>query len=535
MFSNTAYEVFYLHMGLAYYEKMVLFLRANPIVSIVVYMIMAFVLFRIFLMLSVGKGKAFLISFGIYVGSVFLAFSILSFTTDFQVLDYKKKSWVNSGYFKNQIEKPKRTYKVSAILNYIVTPIEVLTASFSRWIDKELNGEYLQTERPNYVFRAILAAGTATLTDPAIVSKLDKYNEECMSIVLNYFIKDKNGVTEADKQYLFKNMTMIVPDRSEYRRVLKSIYTKDKQNCGDLAQEVRGDVDDYVQNNKEIRKYRDKLSLQRLPQRIITNLKKLTPDIFNNSDDNYYHSGVMANYYLDKHGGMGVIDNRAHVSSFQGLAVIGPKITNAIDSLLSKLDPTYQGSIAGSMSAAATAQDFGSHLRRAPHLRGMIKMILVWFFPIMFILLIGGKPKWIFGWALTYFSISMWEPIWTAFYYIMQNISVSSESIRDISEYTDGFTAYSSHLLTRQMSYIYSQYATIQVISGPAFSGMFSLFVTKPLLTAKQSEGEGIMSSATTAVGMATGGVSSGVAGVVKGGVSGAMSSNGKSGSEDSK
>ena len=88
---------------------------------------------------------------------------------------------------------------------------------------------------------------------------------------------------------------------------------------------------------------------------------------------------------------------------------------------------------------------------------------------------------------MIYFSVLLWTPVWTLFYHIMVNLSLSTETLQSWSALNDGISLYSAELISQKMNYMFAVFSWIQLLVGAGLSGSF-LFILRPLLSDSEKE-----------------------------------------------
>jgi hypothetical protein len=144
--------------------------------------------------------------------------------------------------------------------------------------------------------------------------------------------------------------------------------------------------------------------------------------------------------------------------------------------------------LSGSGYASETANRFSEQLKRDPHLKGMLKMTLLGIFPFLIFWLIAGKYKPMLLWTLAYFSISMWEPIWTLLYAIKTNIDLSRSLVSQFSHFSNGVSIHSARLINSKINYSFGVFSILQAVSGIAFSVILNWQIGKYLLSDKTED-----------------------------------------------
>ena len=114
-------------------------------------------------------------------------------------------------------------------------------------------------------------------------------------------------------------------------------------------------------------------------------------------------------------------------------------------------------------------------------------MILIFVFPWLVFVVVAGYWKSLVYWFLIYFSVLLWTPMWTLFYHIMVNLSLSTETLQSWSQLNDGISLYSAELISQKMNYMFAVFSWIQLLVGVGLSGSF-LFILRPLLSDSEKE-----------------------------------------------
>ena len=468
MYSNIAYEVFYIYQGLAVHQMFVEFLTQNVIFRALFYMLIAFTIWGVIVGFATKRVAFAFFPHSNITGasvlkimfSIILGLSILHLNSSMTVLDHKGQSWSNNGYLKKELgQRIQNENQVSVLMDFVVTPIEAFSSMMTNWIEYYFSVGNQQNIKSDYFYRAVMAAGTATISDQSIVKKLDVFNQQCLQKVYAELQQklaknpDKLVSTIVDKFY-----------RGElFVAKLQKIMVENK-NCNQYNEELKNDLVSYVQSN-------DNLFWRRMR----------SPKVEDIDRKNLILSGMLANYY--------------HESTGHGLIHEGAKLAGSgkymqyLRKLLSleTLDIVTFGAfnLSGSGAASSLANQFSENLKRAPHLRGWIKMLLIGVFPFLIFFLLLGRWKYLVGWSLFYFSVCCWTPIWTLLHHINLKMLQSIETVNALKNVTNGFSVYSVTLILSKINYSYAVYALLQTSLGIGFTVMFFAFVTMPLLKDK--------------------------------------------------
>ena len=140
----------------------------------------------------------------------------------------------------------------------------------------------------------------------------------------------------------------------------------------------------------------------------------------------------------------------------------------------------------GASEAASRSQKFSEHLARAPHVAGLIKLVLVATFPFLIFFVVAGKWKVLVYWFVLYFSVLLWTPLWVLFYHIMTSIAQSVEVMEELGHFSDGISLYGARLVSSRIYYFYSIYSWIQLLVATLTTGGAFFFLRPMLMENKQ-------------------------------------------------
>ena len=158
----------------------------------------------------------------------------------------------------------------------------------------------------------------------------------------------------------------------------------------------------------------------------------------------------------------------------------------------------------GSSEAAVRSQSFSEHLARAPHVAGLIKLVLVAIFPFLVFFIVGGKWKVLVFWFILYFSVLLWTPLWVLFYHIMTSIALSAEVMQQIGQFSDGISLYGAKLISSRIYYFYSIYSWVQLLVATLTTGSAVYFLRPLLMESKQETAPDFLSDASSTASNAT-------------------------------
>jgi len=474
MFSHTAYEALYLHLGLALHEKFIEVITSQKIFLAALLIIFGIVFFgttvRFFSRYLPGvlvRPQAVPLSaYFKIVLSLFIGMSILRVSSHTSVKRFDGRSWHDNAYIQQKIQRVEPDYKVSFVFDLLSRTPEELTKLLSRIIDQTFQSTHSHLEAPNFFFKAIAYAGSATIEDPELRSNIDFYVNECFDRVLSFIPKDEDG-SVADR--FFGDSYSMDEALSELPVPIANGKTT---TCLEIKEEVRTQLMNYSQ-----RKGND------LPNYFVgpfggpTNLTAM---------DNLRTSEFLVNHFYENREGFLGIQKGSQPPS--GAARIFQYLNRFFswDTVVS----IFSGGSSeehGAALAARRAQKFSENLKRAPHVAGAIKMVLIMIFPWLVFLMAAGNWKVLIYWFFAYFSVLLWTPFWTLFYHIIVNIALSAEHMEALGRLSDGISLYSAELITHRMNYMFAVFSWIQLLIGVFLSGGILLSI-RPMIS--DSEGD---------------------------------------------
>ena len=166
----------------------------------------------------------------------------------------------------------------------------------------------------------------------------------------------------------------------------------------------------------------------------------------------------------------------------------------------------------GAVLTAERAEKFSEYLQRAPHLKGMVKMFLIFIFPWLVFFVIAGRWKVLVAWFALYCSVLLWTPLWVLLYHLMTSIAVSTDLMLERGRISDGISLYSASFITTKIYQFYAIYSWLQLIVGPLPTLILAYGCFSGILNDSQSESSPQIVSDVKDVGL----------GAVKGGSAGA-------------
>lgn len=475
MFSNTAYEALYKYLGLMFHSGSIEIITSEPF-----FKGLLLLLFGGLFLLTAWKFSARHVmgnlvkrynvpvsQFVKIILCLVLGISILRIGTDSQVKSFDGAAWSENQYVKTKFSDVKRDYKVSFVFDLLSRTAEELSryvAYAGEYIFGGKEGSYLNG--PHGYAKAIMLAGSSTINDPKIREQVDAYTRNCVMRVLG-------SVKKADEQ--LTNLSGLYNGNSWINSMLdKIVLRKDEigrdYTCLNLKNSVRSNLKAYTGRIKFYPSAGITIDTQ---TRVST--------------ENAAMSSMLNNYYKEQRETYWGIHKGSEVPGTTGTVFQYLNKVTSWDAILSIFSIGEASHLHGASEAATRAKEFSEMLSRAPHIKGIVQMILIGIFPWLIFFVVLGRWKILMGWFWLYLSVCMWTPIWTIMYHVMNHISGTADLLKSYGTLSDGISLYSADLIMDRIYYSYSVFTMAQTMV-PVFTTGLVLYFLRPMLFETKEE-----------------------------------------------
>ena len=472
MFSNTAYEALYQYIGLELHSKFIEILTSQNIFAAVILLTFAVLFFvttvqffsRYMPANMIRRRGVPLSRYFQIVVCLIIGFAVLRVGSETDVQNYDDRSWHENVYVKSNIGQPQASYRVSLVFKLISSTAEEFAALISKVVDQLFAEKHSQLAAPNFFYKAVLYAGSATISDPGLREAIDVYLSDCALKILP-FVEGADGKDALDE--LFNEGGVV-------DQTLASIGIGDSENytCLDAKREVRNKLKSYA------------VSEAGMFPGIVDSY--IGSDFGATKFQNTQISNALVDHFLSKSDGFLGLQKGAMAATGESRVLQYLNRITSFDGFLSVLN-FGENNLHGASISAKRAQQFNENLTRAPHVAGFIKMGLIAIFPWLVFPIVAGFWRILLYWFVAYFSVLLWTPIWTMLYHIVLNISLSTETMAALGHLSDGISLYSSKILVSKMHYMYAVYSWLQLLVGVAFSGAI-LWILRPAISDSDRE-----------------------------------------------
>ena len=453
---QTAYESFYVYLGTALHEALI-----QLITSDVMFKGLLILIFAIAFLITLWRFSQKYMPSGLFgsssskragasniarlIACFFIGMAILKVDSTISISDYSNISWSNNKYISSRLPNVQPSYKVSFLFKYMTNTADGISVFLSNVVDKLFSSTNSQMQSPDYFYKAYMYAGTHLIKDPGLRVQIENYTKFCFNEVIHKIASADNS----DVISAFFSKDGVID--KEFRDIPLESKDGSIKNCFELKEDVRERLRDY--------------SLEKISKMGDTYPQFMTDKRINfRSYQHYFMAKSLTNYYLENFENLlGVNKQAIPNGTFSKIQLYFSKI-KSFDGILHLLD---QGSLVGSALTAERAREFSEYLQRAPHIKGIARMILIIIFPLLIFFVIAGKWKVLWFWFTLYFSISLWQPIWDFFYHLTTHMALSKDLMMSFGSLNDGVSLLGAELISEKLYQYYALYTWLQIIVGP--------------------------------------------------------------------
>ena len=451
---QTAYESFYVYLGTALHEALIQIITSDVVFKGLLILIFA-IAFLITLwkytqkymprgLFQISSGTAGISSLAKLIACFFIGMAILRVDSSIMITDYSDSSWNNNKYISSRLPTVQPSYKVSFLFKFMTKTADGVSTFLSHVVEKLFTSTNSQMQSPDYFYKAYIYAGTHLIKDPDIRVQIENYTKLCFNEMIH-----KIASTDKDLISPFFSKDGFI-DRG-FKDIPLESEDGEIQNCFELKEDVREKLKVY--SMEKMSKMGDTFPQFMKDKRI--NFQ---------SYQNFFMAKSLTNYYLENFENvLGVNKQAVPNGTFSKIQLYFSKI-KSFDGILHLLG---QDDLVGSALTAERAREFSEYLQRAPHIKGIARMILIVIFPILIFFVIVGKWKVLWWWFLLYLSISLWQPIWDFFYHLTTHMALSNQLMRSFGSLSDGISLLGAELINEKLYQYYALYTWLQIIVGP--------------------------------------------------------------------
>lgn len=497
-FSNTAYEAYFVSLGVYIHSGITRFLASNEFfrallmfILAVTLLVITFQYFSRYLPGSVFDRKFISLSrFAKFIVCFFLGASLLRVGTNVDFKNYDRSSWKSNPYMSDRISKDDEDYRISFVFDIMIRTIEEIGWGTTKLIDALMSENHSHLEAPDFFYKAILHAGASQVENPELREKLEMYSSECVLKALSRN-PEKERVTWFGKLH---SKAFLPEDLDEF---YKNTYFEKEDgsvyNCNDL----RFAVNDAL--------HLESMSKAPMMDQLLHSSgleKKISVDQMRNIQI----ASSLLNFYRSKRESVVGVKDEVRLPGLFGSTL---QFLDKLKSFEGISRITGHEDTAGASLAVDKAREFNDLLRKAPMIKGLVKMFLIGFAPLLIFAIFAMNWKVLVWWAVAYSSVTIgWSAGWTFLYHTLTNFVASGQVLKQFGQFSDGFSLSSVAIIMEDAYYFYSIIFMAQMTYAIALTGG-ALFITRSLLADRATDHIPEVVPMASNVALATGGMKS--------------------------
>ena len=505
MFSSTAYEAYYTYIGMFLHQASIEIITSKVVLVMLLMLILGGTFiwgvwryFSKYFPPMFGRGRTVGLGFFFKLVTCFVVgVSLLNVGSIATVKDYERKPWHNNPYISSKYDV-RENYKVSFIFDLLTRSAEEIAAFGSEVVDDMFKTTNSELKAPSAFYKAILYAGSQSIDDMELRNKVDVYTDSCFDKVLPFIAL----ASRKDKIDEFFNHNGVIDKELKEIKITKN--DGEKITCLQLKEQVRKDLWAYAgtKGANFYRNYSGKYTFRRV---LITEAH----------ERNLIASNALVNHYLSQTQDALGTQKGAEVRGSLANFFLNTSRLFSWDGFLSLIGQEDQ---VGAVLTANRAEKFSEHLQRAPHLKGLVKMLLIFLFPWLVFFVVAGRWKVLVAWFILYISVLLWTPIWTLLYHLMTSIAVSTDLMVEWGRVSDAISLYSASFISSKLYQFYAIYSWLQLLVGPLPTLILGYGMFSSILTDSETEQAPQIVSDAKDIGMgaATGGSSGAASAAIK-------------------
>lgn len=494
MFSNTAYEAYFVSLGVYLNSGITKFLASNEFFRALMMFIVAFTLMAItfqyfsrYLPGSLFERKFITLSkFGKFIVCFFLGVSLLQIGTNVDIKDYARKSWKSNPYLVDKLSKEDEDYRISFVFDLLIRTIEEIGWGATKVIDHLMSENHSHLKAPDFFYKALLYAGASQIESPELQEKMEMYSRDCV-------LKALTDYPQVEHKSWFGKLhsDALLPEKIDtiYRNTIFEKEDGSTYSCNDIRLSI----------NQAL--HEESISKAPMIEQLLFNSgfkKTMSTQTWVNMEI----SSRVLNFYRSQ--------RESSVGIKEGAAV--PGMMGSVLQFLSKVK-SFEGimrltgneDVAGASLAIDKAREFNDLQRKAPMIKGLVKMFLIGLAPLLVFAIFALNWKILVWWIVAYSSVTIgWSVAWTFLYHTMTNFVAAGNMMSHFGMLSDGYSLTAAKMIMEDAYFFYSVIFMAQMLSAAAMTGG-ALFFTRSLLSDNATDHvpDILPAAANTAVNMA--------------------------------
>ena len=468
MFTNIAYDAYFIYLGLSLHEKLVQIITSEAFfrgLALIIFGVVFFIaVFRYFAQFSNSTffarnsfplTKIFKVIFVFGIG-----ISLLKVDSNIGVQNYERTSWHSNDYVSKKLGIAKSEYNVSFIFDLLMRTAQETGAFATFLVEKMFPSVHSQTKEPFFFYRAAMLAGATQIEDQTLRDYVSFFTEECAEKALSTFKTTSRSIKERVIDNIFGKDRRVGKVNEILQNIDLGNYGGVQSNCLAVKEEMQQRLHAYI--NSKATKLNHSIQLAGL------NISGV------NVQDTFTHmsaSSALMHHFLEEKDGLLGIEKGAQLPGSLGKVYQHLSRITQFEGVTSALDPRVGNPALGAAEAAKRANEFNGILMRAPVIRGVATMFLIAIFPILFFWVIAMRWRVLIFWFSQMIGICLWPAVWALIYSIMTNVALSVETLSEYGRLNDGIALTSASIINQKMYFYFSIMNWLMIASAAAING----------------------------------------------------------------
>jgi hypothetical protein len=457
MFALSSTEAVYKFFGIKAQEQLINLITHHWVFMAMITLLLVWLLFKTAWSLSTsGQTNGALFGNGPLV-KVALGFALsISLMSSFQcsrvltINNFAGQTW--NEHPKAREKMSDTTPKVMTLFALLAGSAEQLSKLASQTFSAIFDGGSANLLSPHWIFKALIYASTTHIEDQSLLDKIDSYIEGCLGPILGQI----------------HPFDLWLRDEESRNSWLWQKFKEEKPFEGSsTCLELRGELDRHIASWSG--GLNETQNIYRQAPHGITAVIPEAKDYDWLANLNASHG--LLNYIKAKEkSSFTHLENPAGANFGDGVGVW--RAISKFFSIEAWERFLFGPEQAGSLSANQRAEELSRILKIAPEIKGRILFYLIASFPLwVFASACLQRIGPIVFWTITYFSITMWAPLWSLSYNILISQFRAGETLTAISEIKDAISMTSVTLLNERskwmiQAYCFSQFGIAAVVTS---------------------------------------------------------------------
>ncbi|MBI2601900.1 MAG: hypothetical protein HYW48_02490 [Deltaproteobacteria bacterium] len=463
MFAVDSTEAIYRFIGIKTQEGVIVLLTHHWVFAAVVLFVIAWRLLRTgyFLPFRDGSFSLFVspnrtLSVSQLIISLCVSLLLLSALKPLRILtieNFAGQNWSQHPLAGKRLTEA--TPKANTLFSYLAGGAEELAHLSHRLFNSMFAGGQANMESPRWLFKAMIQASAVHIDQPELLDEVEAYGEACLEPVIESLGTSDFWLKEEEHR------------SSEVWNKFATIHPfGGSRTCVDLREELAHHLLRWAATHP---------GTAHVFHWQPSGITELMPE-FKSYDwmVNTFAANALRNHIAAMEGhALSPFHNPEGANFDNGSGVW--RVIRKIFSVETWERFFFGNASGGSLSAANAAEELSRVLKVAPEVKGRILFFLIAAFPFfLFWAALRGVFGPLFFWTLMYFSIAMWEPLWSLSYNVLLAQMNAHKYLSALAELNDAISITAAETLRLRFNraieaYVFTQFGIATLVTSFAF------------------------------------------------------------------